>query len=47
MNNNDLDDLLVLFYYGYKTFTSEPDRILEKYKIQRTHHRILFFGYVS
>lgn len=43
MNNNDLDDLLVLFYYGYKTFTSEPDRILEKYKIQRTHHRILFF----
>lgn len=43
MDNKDLDDLLVLFYYGYKTFTGEPDRILEKYKIQRAHHRILFF----
>lgn len=43
MSNKDLDELLVLFYYGYKTFTGEPDKILEKYKIQRTHHRILFF----
>lgn len=43
MSNKDLDELLVLFYYGYKTFTGEPDRILEKYKIQRAHHRILFF----
>ena len=41
--DKDLDELLVLFYYGYKTFTAEPDRILEKYKIQRAHHRILFF----
>ena len=43
MSNKDLDELLVLFYYGYKTFTGEPDKILEKYKIQRAHHRILFF----
>lgn len=43
MDNKDLDDLLVLFYYGYKTFTGEPDKILEKYNIQRAHHRILFF----
>lgn len=43
MDNKNLDDLLVLFYYGYKTFTGEPDKILEKYNIQRAHHRILFF----
>ncbi len=38
-----LDDIKALFYFAYKTFTSEPDQILIKYGIQRMHHRILYF----
>ncbi|MCO7128002.1 MarR family winged helix-turn-helix transcriptional regulator [Sporolactobacillus shoreicorticis] len=33
----------MLFYFGYRTFTEKPDQIIEKYGIQRVHHRILFF----
>jgi DNA-binding MarR family transcriptional regulator len=40
---NQLDQTLALFYFGYKTFTKKPDEILEKYGIQRMHHRIIFF----
>ncbi|WP_026678949.1 MarR family winged helix-turn-helix transcriptional regulator [Fictibacillus gelatini] len=38
-----LNEILVLFYFAYRTFTKEPDRILEQHGIQRVHHRILFF----
>nr|WP_238535138.1 MarR family winged helix-turn-helix transcriptional regulator [Fictibacillus macauensis] len=38
-----MNDVLALFYFAYKTFTEEPDLIIEKYGIQRVHHRILFF----
>ncbi|MCQ2010418.1 MAG: MarR family winged helix-turn-helix transcriptional regulator [Sporolactobacillus sp.] len=33
----------MLFYFGYRTFTEKPDQIIEKYGIQRVHHRILYF----
>lgn len=42
-NNNQLTEALSLFFYGYKTFTKEPDDILQKHKIHRMHHRIIFF----
>lgn len=38
-----LNETLRLFYFAYRTFTKEPDRILEQHGIQRLHHRILFF----
>lgn len=38
-----LNETLMLFYFAYRTFTKEPDRILEQHGIQRLHHRILFF----
>jgi DNA-binding MarR family transcriptional regulator len=38
-----LNDIHVLFYFAYRAFIKEPDRILEKHGIQRVHHRILFF----
>jgi len=38
-----MNDVLALFYFAYKTFTEEPDQIIQKYGIQRVHHRILFF----
>lgn len=42
-NEEQLDEILTLFYFAYKTFTEEPDQILAKYGIQRMHHRIIFF----
>lgn len=31
------------FYFGYRTFTAPPDRILEQRGLGRVHHRILYF----
>ncbi|WOC11022.1 MarR family winged helix-turn-helix transcriptional regulator [Gordonia sp. MP11Mi] len=30
-------------YFGYRAFTSLPDRILAEYDLGRAHHRILYF----
>jgi DNA-binding MarR family transcriptional regulator len=32
-----------LFYFGYRAFTSRPDRILGQRGLGRVHHRILYF----
>lgn len=42
-NDRQMDEILALFYFAYRTFTEKPDQMIEKYNIQRTHHRILFF----
>lgn len=39
----ELNQILVLFYLAYRTFTDKPDQILSNYHLQRVHHRILFF----
>ncbi len=31
------------FYFGYRAFTTPPDRILEQRGLGRVHHRILYF----
>ena len=31
------------FYFGYRCFTAQPDRILEQRGLSRVHHRILYF----
>ncbi len=38
-----LNEVLMLFYFAYRTFTEKPDKMIEKYGIQRVHHRVLFF----
>ncbi|MBA4544336.1 MULTISPECIES: MarR family winged helix-turn-helix transcriptional regulator [Thermoactinomyces] len=38
-----LNQVLVMFYFAYKTFTEKPDEIIKEYGIQRLHHRIMFF----
>ena len=32
-----------LFYFAYRSFTAEPDRILREWALNRVHHRILYF----
>ena len=32
-----------LFYFAYRAFTAQPDRILEQRGLGRVHHRILYF----
>ena len=32
-----------LLYFAYRNFTSEPDKILSKYKFGRAHHRVIYF----
>ena len=32
-----------LLFFAYRDFTSEPDRILERYGFGRAHHRVLYF----
>ncbi len=31
------------FYFGYRAFTAQPDRILDQRGLGRVHHRILYF----
>jgi len=31
------------FYFGYRAFTTPPDRILDQRGLGRVHHRILYF----
>ncbi|MDN6850803.1 MAG: MarR family winged helix-turn-helix transcriptional regulator, partial [Staphylococcus equorum] len=33
----------ILFYFAYKTFNNTADEIIEKYGLNRQHHRFLFF----
>ena len=35
--------LIELFFFAYRDFVSDPDRILEKYSFGRAHHRVLHF----
>ncbi len=36
-------DLIELFFFAYRDFVSDPDRILEQYGFGRAHHRVLHF----
>ena len=34
-------DLIELFFFAYRDFVSDPDRILDEYGFGRAHHRVL------
>jgi len=36
-------DLIELFFFAYRDFVSDPDRILAEYDFGRAHHRVLHF----
>nr|WP_210485520.1 MarR family transcriptional regulator [Microvirga antarctica] len=36
-------DLIELFFFAYRDFVSDPDRILSEYNFGRAHHRVLHF----
>src|ERR671917_2871492 len=36
-------DLIELFFFAYRDFVSDPDRILGDYGFGRAHHRVLHF----
>jgi DNA-binding MarR family transcriptional regulator len=38
-----LRDAIELFYFAYRAFTAEPDRMLAEQGLGRAHHRILYF----
>lgn len=39
----DLRPSIELFYFAYRAFTSQPDRMLAQRGLGRVHHRILYF----
>jgi len=39
----ELRDAIEALFFAYRTFTKEPDSILEKRGLGRVHHRILYF----
>jgi DNA-binding MarR family transcriptional regulator len=36
-------DLIELFFFAYRDFVSDPDRILAEFEFGRAHHRVLHF----
>ncbi len=36
-------DMMELFFFAYRDFVKDADRLLEKYKFGRAHHRVLHF----
>jgi DNA-binding MarR family transcriptional regulator len=36
-------DVIELFFFAYRDFVSDPDRILSEYEFGRAHHRVLHF----
>ena len=36
-------DLIELFFFAYRDFVADPDRLLQQYGFGRAHHRVLHF----
>lgn len=39
----ELRESIELFFFGYRSFTARPDRILARRGLGRVHHRVLYF----
>lgn len=42
-NTQELREAAESFFFGYRAFTSRPDRLLAQRGLGRVHHRILYF----
>lgn len=43
IREGELNRAAELFLFAYRSYTAEPDRVLEGRGLQRVHHRILYF----
>ena len=39
----ELNEAAELLFFGYRSFTARPDRVLEQRGLARVHHRVLYF----
>ncbi len=43
LNEKEIRKIIELMFFAYRDFTSGPDKILEKIKFGRAHHRVIYF----
>ena len=43
LNEKEIRRIIELMFFSYRDFTSGPDKILEKIKFGRAHHRVIYF----
>ena len=43
LNDKEIKKVIELLFFSYRDFTAGPDKILEKIKFGRAHHRIIYF----
>ena len=43
LEEKEIKKLMELLFFSYREFTIGPDKILEKIKFGRAHHRIIYF----
>ena len=43
LNEKEIRKVIELFFFSYRDFTLGPDKILEKLKYGRAHHRVIYF----
>ena len=43
LNDKEVRKVIELLFFSYRDFTSGPDKILEKLKFGRAHHRVIYF----
>ena len=43
LNHKEIKKIIELIFFSYRDFTEGPDRLLEKLKFGRAHHRVIYF----
>ena len=43
LNEPEIRKIIELMFFSYRDFTAGPDKILEKIKFGRAHHRVIYF----
>ena len=43
LNEKEIKKIIELMFFSYRDFTAGPDKILEKIKFGRAHHRVIYF----
>jgi len=43
LSEKEIKKIIELMFFSYRDFTSGPDKVLEKIKFGRAHHRVIYF----
>ena len=43
LNEKEIRKVIELMFFSYRDFTSGPDKVLEKIRFGRAHHRVIYF----